>query len=150
MLRQYEDNEIFKYTIDCMKDKIFGTVSFDEIDYISGGERRDWIFSLLLAHLIGKPHITIFKDQDMWINDSCFKTIEPVEIDTIKDKNVFHISDLITEAASYVEHWIPALSQMGAVMKWTITVVDRMQGGTERLAQLGFLYFLSCVYCCEG
>ena len=137
LLRHYEINEIFKYTIDCMKKKILETVAHNEIDYISGGERRDWIFSILLSHLIGKPHITIFKNHDMWISDHYFKSTVIAEYKLLKYKNVFHVSDLITEASSYVNQWIPALSNMDASMKWTITVVDEMQGGTEKLSQLG-------------
>ena len=33
-----------------------------EFDYISGGERRDFFFSILPAYFLKKPHLTIFKD----------------------------------------------------------------------------------------
>ena len=137
LIKHYESNEIFKYTIDYMKDKILKTAVPNEIDYISGGERRDWIFSIPLSHLIGKPHITIFKDQDMLVSDSCFKVTTAAEHRLLKGKNTFHVSDLITEASSYFRQWIPALSKMDISMKWTITVVDEMQGGTDKLTQLG-------------
>ena len=45
VIKQYESNAIYKYTIDTMVKAIQDNVNIDEIDYISGGERRDWYFS---------------------------------------------------------------------------------------------------------
>ena len=42
--------------------KIKENINTEEIDYISGGERRDWYFSNIIAYLLKKPHVTIYKD----------------------------------------------------------------------------------------
>ena len=65
----------------------------DEIDYISGGERRDWFFSILVAYLLGKPHITIYKDLTTVVSTCDFE--ETTLVDSLPDKNIFHVTDLL-------------------------------------------------------
>lgn len=106
-------------------------INLDDIDYISGGERRDWFFSNIIANKLNKPHITIYKDLSIIINDSTFEN----EIDkaNVSGSKVLHIADLITEASSYIRAWIPAIESLGAKINWSTVVVDRMQGGKEKL-----------------
>ena len=73
VLEQYNTNEIYKYVIDEMKKYIEENININEIDYISGGERRDWFFSNILAFLLNKPHITIYKDLSTVSSDSKFQ-----------------------------------------------------------------------------
>ena len=112
-----------------MIEKIKQNINIDEIDFVSGGERRDWFFSYAIADLLGKPHITIFKDLTTVVTDSKGNNIEA----NLEGKKVLHAADLITEASSYIRAWIPAIKQMGAEIKWSIAVVDRMQGGKDKL-----------------
>lgn len=56
-----------------MKNYIESHINVDEIDYISGGERRDWFFSNIIAYLLGKPHISIYKDLSTVVSDSKFE-----------------------------------------------------------------------------
>ena len=85
---QYENNSIYHHVIDEMVAFIKNTISLDEIDYISGGERRDWFFSNIIA-------------------------------------------------SSFIRAWIPAIQNLGGELIWSLSVVDRMQGGKERLEDLG-------------
>lgn len=127
----YKENEIYKNVIDEMIEFIKSNIDVSEVDYISGGERRDWFFSNVIAHLLAKPHITIYKDLSMIVNDSNFeKEIEKSEVNGAK---VLHIADLITEASSYIRAWIPAIKELGGKIVWSTVVVDRMQGGKEKL-----------------
>ena len=127
----YEQNEIYKNVINEMISFIKQNINVDEIDYISGGERRDWFFSNIVANKLGKPHITIYKDLSMVINDSKFEYT--IEKSNLKNAKVLHIADLITEASSYLRAWIPAIQSLGAQIVWSTVVVDRMQGGKEKL-----------------
>ena len=68
--QQYRTSKIYKAVIDEMKKKIEENINIDEIDFVSGGERRDWFFSYAIADLLGKPHITIFKDLSTVVTDS--------------------------------------------------------------------------------
>lgn len=134
-LAQYNSNNIYKEVIDEMISFINTHINVDEIDYVSGGERRDWFFSDLVAYLLGKPHITIFKDLSTVVSTPDFE-----ETSIKKDlhgKKVLHIADLVTAASSYVRAWIPAVQALNAEIVWSVVVVDRMQGGNDRLKDLG-------------
>lgn len=134
-LEQYNTNSIYKDVVDEMVNYIKQNLSLDEIDYISGGERRDWFFSNIIAYLLGKPYITTFKDLSCAVTTADFS--ETVDKKDLTGKKVLHVADLVTAASSYVRAWIPAVQSLGAEIVSSVVVVDRMQGGTERLKSLG-------------
>lgn len=134
-LTQYENNNIYKSVIDTMIKYIEDNIDISEIDCISGGERRDWFFSNIIAHLLGKPHISIYKDLSTVISDSNFESTE--EVTSLENKKVLHIADLITVASSYIRAWIPAIKNLGANIYWSCVVVDRMQGGKDKIEAEG-------------
>ena len=137
VIEQYNSNYIYKHVIDTMISKIKENIDVNEIDYISGGERRDWFFSNIIAYILDKPHISIYKDLSAVVSDSKFK--ETKLLDKIEGKKSLHIADLVTVASSYMRSWIPALENLSAQMSWSCVVVDRMQGGTELIAEKGIL-----------
>lgn len=130
-LAHYNENEIYKNVINEMIEFIKENIDVNKIDYISGGERRDWFFSNIIANKLSKPHITIYKDLSMVVTDSNFEEI--INKSEVEGAKVLHIADLITEASSYLRAWIPAVKSLGAQIVWSTVVVDRMQGGKEKL-----------------
>lgn len=135
VLKQYEENEIYHSVIDTMKNYISQNINVSEIDYISGGERRDWFFSNIIAYLLDIPHISIYKDLSCVVSDSKFTSTN--DIQNIDGKKVLHIADLITVASSYIRAWIPTIRNLGGKMAWSCVVVDRMQGGKETIENEG-------------
>ena len=135
VIKQYEENQIYKDVIDTMKKSIEENIDISKIDYVSGGERRDWFFSNIIAYLLKKPHISIFKDLTTIVSDYNFENTNTVS--NLEDKNVLHVADLITVASSYIRAWIPAIQNLGAEIKWSSVVVDRMQGGKDKLEAYG-------------
>lgn len=133
----YEVDPIYKGVIDEMCCFINENISLDQVDYISGGERRDWFFSLILAYLLKKPHISIFKDLDNVVT----KDGKTQKASSIPGKKVLHIADLITEASSYERAWIPSIGSLGADIVSSLVVVDRKQGGAELLSRFGVKSF---------
>ena len=131
VLKQYNENSIYQNVINCMVEFIKNNINIEEIDYISGGERRDWFFSNIIAYILNKPHISIYKDLSVNISNSDFSEND-VKTD-LSGKNVLHIADLITVASSYIRAWIPAIKNLNANMKWSLSVVNRMQGGKEKI-----------------
>ena len=127
VLKQYNENEIYKNVINTMKEYIENNINISEVDYISGGERRDWFFSNIIAFLLNKPHISIFKDLSTVVSTSNFENSEIIT--ELENKKVLHIADLITVASSYLRAWIPAIQNLGSNICWSCVVVDRMQGG---------------------
>lgn len=132
VLAQYENNKIYKLVVDSLKSFIESEIDLSNIDYISGGERRDWYFSIILAHLLQKPHITIYKDLSSVISTYDFK--ETISAEKLPGKQILHIADLLNTASSYVRSWIPAIKALEANITTSVVVVDRMQGGAHVLA----------------
>ena len=135
VLKQYNENKIYHDVIEHIKSYIEENINVNEIDYISGGERRDWFFSNIIAYLLQKPHITIYKD--LSTVESNFDFSETKDVTKLENKKVLHVADLITVASSYIRAWIPAIRNLGANIMWSCVVVDRMQGGKEKLEAEG-------------
>ena len=134
VLEQYEHNEVFKTTIDSLKELVEQNIDINMINYISGGERRDWYFSMMIAYLFGLPHITLFKDQSAVVSTCDFEECTAVE--KLENKKVLHIADLLTKASSYENYWAPAIKKLGSDIYWSAVVVDRLEGGEETLKNL--------------
>ncbi len=129
----YLESNIFKDTIDTLIAYIKENSNVDEIEYISGGERRDWFFSFMVADLLEKPHITLFKDEAAVI----YNNGESKYAEDLNGASVLHIADLITTASSYERAWNPAINAINGLIKWSLVVVDRLQGGKDVLTRLG-------------
>ncbi len=129
VLENYNNDKIFKELIDEMVLFIKDNPKLQSYEYISGGERRDWFFSIIIAHILNKPHITIYKDLKAVLTDGG----EVITDFQLNGKKVLHIVDLINEASSYERAWIPAIKSLGGEILWSVAVVDRMQGGSEFL-----------------
>ena len=128
----YASDPVFKGTIDTLYDYVKNNINTHEIDYVSGGERRDWFFSFLIAEMLNKPHITLFKDLSAVI----YQDGQSREVKNLEGASILHVADLITTASSYERAWVPAINDLNGKMKWSLVVVDRLQGGQEVLAKL--------------
>ena len=131
MEKNYETSAIYRGVIDRVVEAARGL----DFDLISGGERRDFFFSVLAAKKLGVPHLSIFKDGSCFYTDDAFEeTVAASEVD-LSGKRSLHIVDLITVASSFTRAWIPFADAHGVKITQALTVIDRMQGGSEILAQ---------------
>ena len=103
------------------------------LSMISGGERRDWFFSVAVAHQLDLPHLYLYKDQRGFLAGNG----AAVEARDLTGKRFAHVADLVTEASSYCNAWVPALSSRGGCLACAANVIDRAQGGAEVLRSLG-------------
>lgn len=139
VFKQYENNKIYQTVVDSLKEFIDTKIDLSTIDYISGGERRDWYFSIIIAYLLGKPHITIYKDLSAVVSTCDFEESTPVT--SLEGKKILHVADLLNTASSYLRSWVPAIKALNANIVSSIVVVDRMQGGDQVLNNLGIRSF---------
>jgi orotate phosphoribosyltransferase len=95
---------------------------------ISGGERRDWFFSIPVAARLKLPHIFLFKSGHYHVTDY---EGDSTELE-LRDRNVVHVADIIN-ASSYLERWIPILKTTGAIFTETLTVAVRNSDGVQNL-----------------
>ena len=107
-----------------------------DVDFVSGGERRDFFFSMPVARKLGLGHLSIFKDLSSVYTDENGVSM-PSDKANLSGKRSVHIADLITVASSYVRAWIPAVEALGAKIAYSLAVVDRDQGGSQILADAG-------------
>ena len=85
--------------------------------------------------MLKKPHITIYKD--LSTVESNYDFSQTKEVSNLEGKKILHVADLITVASSYIRAWIPAIRNLGANILWSCVVVDRMQGGKDKLEAEG-------------
>jgi len=135
IMSNYENDAIFHSLINDMVSYIKDNIDMREISYISGGERRDWFFSMPVAELLKIKHITIFKDLSMAVCQGG-ELCDENALKNVSGSKVLHIADLITEASSYERAWVPAIKYLGAEISHSLVVIDRNQGGKELLEKL--------------
>lgn len=131
----YGMHPVFRDTIRKATDLIKNNVDVSKIDFVCGGERRDWFFHSMIAELIARPALFIRKDATVWVKDN--DDIGRQEV--IGDANVLHIADLVTTASSYVKVWIPAVKQLGCTITHALNIVDRLQGADKVLKSHGIV-----------
>ncbi|MGI6091212.1 MAG: hypothetical protein ACOYEL_07490 [Saccharofermentanales bacterium] len=176
-LEQYEQEPIYRSVIDAAIE-VFKNLAADT-DFISGGERRDFFFSLPLAAILNKPHLSCFKDGRTFYSEAGQPAVEiatkedsvpPEQQDApgtrsnsicgssswekqqpapatqscniresapLQGQQALHIADIITVASSFFRNWIPQIERTGASLKHAAAILDRGQGGRERLATAG-------------
>lgn len=132
-LQELETNKPF-YELMMTAKKQLETVSFD---IISGGERRDFFFSLPLAYLLGKPHLSILKDGRSFYTPDVQSGTPAIASPDLRGKQVLHVADIVTKASSFTRLWVPAIHQTGATIHQAFAMLDRHQGGRESLSELG-------------
>lgn len=131
--KNYEEDEGYRMVIDHAVALAQTQIGAEQIAYVSGGERRDWFFSLMIAQQFNKPALAIFKDQKTFLFLSKEKLCK--EVAQLEGAKVLHVADLVTEASSYTRAWLPALRERGGELRWAINIVDRGQGGERILKQ---------------
>ncbi len=93
---------------------------------ISGGERRDWLFSIPLAEVLKRPHLFLFKDKSTF-------SATPLP----SGQAVVHVADLVNNGASYLDMWLPALHALGLTCPGTVCVFCRNASGRAKLEAAG-------------
>jgi len=94
------------------------------IDVISGGETRDWMFSFPVASVLHTPHVMIYKNGKI-LGAS------------ILGEKVAHVADLNNEGSSPRDYWVPAIKNGGGDIDQIFFYVDRMEDGVEEMRKLG-------------
>ncbi|QHW32836.1 phosphoribosyltransferase [Paenibacillus rhizovicinus] len=100
---------------------------------ISGGERRDWFFSIPIAQKLNVPHVFLFKNGDYHVTDHEGNAIQL----QLSGQTVLHVADIINQASSYLNRWIPILQSTGVDFQKTLSVAVRNQDGVQKLMEKG-------------
>ncbi len=118
---------------------------------ISGGLRRDLIFSGPIARRLSLAHIALYKqDEGQGIYDDKVEIIHPTgEVELVNENIPFyvvHVADLMTKGSSSYSidevtqrkvGWIPMLRERKATVNDFVVAVTRLQGGETTLEAQG-------------
>ncbi|MGE0109076.1 MAG: hypothetical protein AB7S81_04845 [Bdellovibrionales bacterium] len=126
IMESYEKDSFFKNITETLVAKLKDSCPEGSYDAISGGERRDWLFSIPMAKLLGIKHIYLFKNGDLF----CAEGIESGE-------RAVHVADLINNAASHFDAWLPALAKHGLTCPVAMAINSRGHNGVDRLKANG-------------
>jgi orotate phosphoribosyltransferase len=129
----YAQDQRYRGVIDRLAET--ATSLAESYDYVSGGQRRDWFFSIAVAGLLQRPHLYLYKDLSATLASG--ENGAQVPAGDLRGSTAVHVADLVTEASSYLRSWIPALRDRGAEMGAAINVVDRAQGGIAAIRGQG-------------
>ena len=136
VLAAYDSDPSYRIAVDALVEWVADLLNSDSpprFDCVSGGERRDWFFSVAVAAKLERPHLYLYKDLSAVLSNP--GGARP--IDDLEGRRSLHVADLVTEASSYTRAWVPAITQRGGSMSYALNVVDRAQGGTEAIEALG-------------
>lgn len=139
----YHEDEIYRLVIHCLAQEALAQKKEADFALISGGARRDYFFSFLVGVLLDLPQLFILKDQSvlLWHRDAWLPLDDLARIAQKEGakgpSQVLHVADLITQASSFFRAWIPALKDQRLEMGQALAVVDRHQGGLDKLAEAG-------------
>jgi hypothetical protein len=117
IMTAYDRDPIYRDVVGSIVAKANREFPVGSYNLVSGGERRDWIFSVPFARETAMRHVFLFKDLTYY----CAQHFEPEE-------NVLHVTDLINNAASYFDRWFPALEKAHLRCHKTVCVVSRNHG----------------------
>ena len=133
----------FKEVINILSEEVRGLLSQANpaCNYaVSGGQRRDWLFSGPVAKNLDVDHISLYKDGKMEVINPKGKIISP-DLE-LENYHVVHVVDLLTEGSSAYRKeegkekgWIPMIRKGGGAIRDLVAVVTRLQGGEERLEE---------------
>lgn len=126
IMAAYDADETFKNIIDTMVSHAAKEFPAGSVNLISGGERRDWLFSIPMAKVMGLRHVYLFKNGDYY----CQASLNDGEA-------ALHVSDLINNAASYFDNWLPILQKAKLRCAGTVCVNSRGSNGLDRLKEAG-------------
>lgn len=122
ILNAWRSDAAYQSVITALAEKATATFSDGSYDVISGGERRDWLFSIPLAETLRKRHVFLFKNKNFY----CSTPLHP-------HTKTLHVSDLINNAASYFDAWFPILDKAMLPCIGTLCVNTRGSKGLQRL-----------------
>ena len=132
----YEQHQIYRAVIDQMASLIKSCCAENNIQYISGGQRRDWFFSPMIAKVLNLPHLYIYNDLSVF--DAAGQPVSNLE-----SANVINVADLLNTASSFTEKWQSAISKLNSTLVAAAAAVDRNEGGVENLQSSGVAHCIN-------
>ncbi len=141
-VRMMDAHPTYREVIEIMAEKVKYLLRGKNDLLVSGGQRRDWIFSGPVAHLLTLPHLALYNAGDKIGKHEVIIGKNIVMADArIANHYIVHVSDLITSGSSAYNEmtdkpsWIPMIQKKDGIIEHMVNVVTRQQGGEKNLAK---------------
>lgn len=131
VLKQYQTNKKYQNFINLCIDKINQLIGESRIDYISGVEKNDWFFSLIIAYLLKKPHISIFKNKSAIVTNSSFTNT--LIINNLEGARILNISSVLNNINKFSKLLIPTLNNLNSQLYWNFSIIDDLRNSYIQL-----------------
>lgn len=146
-----EAGEDFRAVVEELAARASGLLRASAKPMISGGQRRDWLFSGPVARLLGLPHVSLYKQAPGQAREADRAVVrapggEALDQAALPGSTAVHVVDMITAASSCLDRdpasgrdvgWVSMLRDRGVQIRDLVAVVSRRQGGEERLERAG-------------
>ena len=146
VLHQMKNAKKFMQIMNSVAERAKELLKYSRKPVISGGQTRDWLFSMVVAKILNMPHVAIYKPEGGQ-NDR-YEILSPsgkvLPKKYLRGADAVHVVDLITEASScYSEDeqgkqvgWIPILRRAGVKVHNLLAMISRKEGGEKNLAKV--------------
>ena len=122
----------FKHVVDAAADEIKEILSFRRVDKLASIELKGALLLPSIANKLKLPCLVVRKEEK---GHGVIGRIAGSEVK--KGEHVLFFDDVVTSAESKLEG-IKPLEELGAKVETVLVVVDREQGGRERLEKRGY------------
>ena len=139
-MQMMERVQSYRTVIDRSVDFLLSEPTCQKANIVAGSPHNGWLFSLPIALRLGLPHVMIFDDKKMVLFDNNRSNM----LENTSGKKFLLISDIIGGGNTYNRIWLPAISETGGSTVAVYNIIDRRQGGSDRLVTLGIPPFSLC------
>lgn len=134
-----ERSQSYRTVIDRSVDLLMSEPACQKANAVAGSPNNGWLFSIPIAQRMGLPHAMIFDDKKIVLYQD-----NRSEMDGIPGKKFLLVSDIIGGGNTYNRVWLPAINEAGGSTAAVYNIIDRRQGGSDRLITLGIAPFALC------
>ncbi|HOP10585.1 MAG TPA: hypothetical protein PK629_03740 [Oscillospiraceae bacterium] len=107
---------------------------------VAGSPHNGWLFSIPIAQRLELPHAMIFDDKKIVL----YHEGRSSELNDALGKKFLLVGDIIGGGNTYNRVWLPAINETGGSAAVVYNIIDRRQGGSDRLVTLGIPPFSLC------
>lgn len=130
----------YRTIIERSADFLSAESDFQKANVVAGSPHNGWLFSIPIAQRLGLPHAMIFDDKRIVVYDDNRSSM----LENASGKRFLLISDIIGGGNTYNRIWLPAINEAGGSTAAVYNIIDRRQGGSDRLVTLGIPPFSLC------
>ncbi len=135
-----ERSQSYRTVIDRSVDFLMSEPTCQKANAVAGSPHNGWLFSIPIAQRLGLPHAMIFDDKKIVL---CHEN-RSSELESGNGRKFLLVSDIIGGGNTYNRIWLPAITEAGGSTAAVYNIIDRRQGGSDRLVTLGILPFSLC------